>query len=1040
MYRFGSNENMTQKEFRQKIANYASLPRELPDNAINTMKQKGIYYNRNTKRFIRRNTAVTNAGTFKGRYKGYKLSGGVIYSLDVNENNTVVLDRIYHKQFIKQDFKGSSYNYFYSYIKQFFKDNFDMFRTPWMYVLHMKDNNGNDITRYMNGEGSKTFKQLFDWPFIRRFFLDSAKGSIFDVYDYVKITITKILNVTPEMIKQNFRQGVSHCVIEPIKNWASGKIASCKSESAKKKYKSILNKCTAYEVTYADGIPQDELQSFCSSINIDMSIYMPLGIGNKYGSNLLTVKTQKSLYGLKHFKYINTRINHVDILQVETNEDVTIKESSKMLEILEQIRKEGRVVPYRKVRNDIIRIHDTNKNYRLQSSYNLAVDEFEKLNNMGNWYLYEGEGGTATEKDTVEFIKKGLHYNCCIDINNTFINVDNSNYDNVRHIDMEKAYYNYRMSKYYDGFLHTASEFRVCDIPIDDAVVTAGMYMINNVCTDKCKKYVHLLAHIQNYVVYPHPEIKFFRDIGVTFNIIAGAYGTKRDIKMTENMKNKYDGIPNYSRWVGMQAPAEDNINYGFTVFDFDDSGEEVISNMAHAILSNGVAVKLSKNEYEKKITMKFKKQFIKTRRHITAYITAYQRIATIQQAMLMDRDDIIRICVDGIYFQDNGKYKNMKMISSFVDDHDRKGILAKNYISTYGNAVDSYITNGYDKSNIELITARYDSYVKFHEVSLLNGAGGCGKTYKVLSDMSHFNVVYLAHSKNLSADKYIEFKNSVRYSAPYQHLICGNNNLANMIKYRCNLLFCDEASTYGKNEIKKLMEVAYDMGIKIMFSGDIGFQIDPFTCESTAEERLALFEHIQNCDGINYRFKDDKIHDKCMREIRTVMTETKDDTDDEQVSIMLEFLRKNGYKTCTKDDVIKLHTIDDMILTTMHTFIHSDEYKIKNNEKFKHIKSASDIKVKGWNQLLPKYDKKKYRINKNSKGKDGMSMNNGQIIISDVQPDNSNETYAFTTHSVQGMSTKNKLFIDTRGMNCPKVLYTAVSRSTTRDNIYLVA
>ena len=66
-------------------------------------------------------------------------------------------------------------------------------------------------------------------------------------------------------------------------------------------------------------------------------------------------------------------------------------------------------------------------------------------------------------------------------------------------------------------------------------------------------------------------------------------------------------------------------------------------------------------------------------------------------------------------------------------------------------------------------------------------------------------------------------------------------------------------------------------------------------------------------------------------------------------------------------------------------------------------------------------------------------SHNNGQIIIADVQPDNSTETYAFTTHSVQGMSTKNKLFIDTRGMTDPKVLYTAVSRSTTRENIYLV-
>ena len=1012
------NKELTFKQFKDRVKKYVDSGKDLPLDVSNILSRTGVYYNKSTKRFNQISTVKYKTGLFKPKYKDFKINKGVLYNLNINDTNTFTLDRTHHAEHFP---KGKGADYFFTYIKNFFKTMFNkgFFSSPWVVIVSFDG----EIS-YINGEGGDPFNKLFIGRFIYPFFTGSINMCKFNIHDYVKITVTKLINITPEEIIQNFAQGVSHCVIQPIKNWAASKVDSCKSDSSKKKYKSIVNKCHNYADIYKEGIPQDDIQKICNDLNIDITVYMPLGIGTKHGSNLLSVNTQKSTYGLKHFKYVNTRIDHVDILQIDTNENVTISDNKQMIEILNNIRAEGRCVPYRKVNNDILRIHDINKTYRLTSEYNKVIEEFEKLNNMG--YIYEGEGGTKTEKDAVEFVKMGTHFNCCIDINNTYIDNETYNCDNVRHIDMEKAYYNYLLNSYYDGFLHTISEFRVCAVPIDDAIVTAGFYMIYNVDLTKCEKVIRTMNFIENHGIYVSPEIKFFRDIGVKFEIIAGVWGTKKNITMTEDMKHKMGGVPHYSRWVGSQAPSDSN--YMYTIFDFDDDNENIISNMAFKILKNGVSVKVVKNEYEKKISLKFKKQYLKTRRHITAYITAYQRIATVQQALLIEHDDIIRINVDGIYFQDNGKYKNMKMVSSFVDDHDRKGELAHIYISTEANAVESYISNGYTQENVEIVTARKDRYVKFHPVSLLIGPGGCGKTYRELNDLSHFNVVYLAHSKNLSSSKYTEFLNTVRYAAPYQHLTCGNIQLSNRIKFRCNLIFCDEASTYAKCDIIKLIEIADKMGVKIKFAGDIGFQIDPFTCSSSCEKRLSLFTHIENCEGINYRFRGDKEHDRCMKEIRTLMT------NGEQVKHLVDFLLKNEYKVCCKEDVIKKHTINDMILSTRHKYIHSNEYKIKNQEKFKDIKCRSDILVKGWNEILPKYELKKFRINKN-----GKYHSNGQIIISNMQPDNSTESYAFTIHSIQGMSTDNKLFIDMRGLIDPKVLYTAVSRSKTRDNIYLV-
>ena len=35
---------------------------------------------------------------------------------------------------------------------------------------------------------------------------------------------------------------------------------------------------------------------------------------------------------------------------------------------------------------------------------------------------------------------------------------------------------------------------------------------------------------------------------------------------------------------------------------------------------------------------------------HITAFITAYQRLNVLEQLLKIDYDNIIRVCVDGIY------------------------------------------------------------------------------------------------------------------------------------------------------------------------------------------------------------------------------------------------------------------------------------------------------------------------------------------------------------------------------------------------------
>jgi len=122
MYNYGKDSDLTLKEFQKKISTRAKNLSSLPENAINSLRSRGKYYNRNSGKFVSKNTVMNNKGIFKGKYKGYKLHNGVIYNLNINENNTVVLGRVYHMEKVQQ-LKGKGSEYFYTYIKQFFKNS-----------------------------------------------------------------------------------------------------------------------------------------------------------------------------------------------------------------------------------------------------------------------------------------------------------------------------------------------------------------------------------------------------------------------------------------------------------------------------------------------------------------------------------------------------------------------------------------------------------------------------------------------------------------------------------------------------------------------------------------------------------------------------------------------------------------------------------------------------------------------------------------------------------------------------------------------------
>jgi hypothetical protein len=114
------------------------------------------------------------------------------------------------------------------------------------------------------------------------------------------------------------------------------------------------------------------------------------------------------------------------------------------------------------------------------------------------------------------------------------------------------------------------------------------------------------------------------------------------------------------------------------------------------------------------------------------------------------------------------------------------------------------------------------------------------------------------------------------------------------------------------------------------------------------------------------------------------------------------------------KKNLIKYYDINDMILAS------TNEIKDKYTELFK-----------------GKFSSKKYYITSNNR-----HYSNGEIIISDnkINGVSSDERYCYTTHSIQGETAYNKIFIDINKMFDERMFYTALSRAMYLDQIYLLS
>ena len=111
----------------------------------------------------------------------------------------------------------------------------------------------------------------------------SSSVDIFEEHDHKgQVYIYKQNNnINSSKIKQYFRDGINHCMLNPIRLWAEEKVNNANSNTVTKRYNTILKRISNFETIYDKGVPEDAVSEICNSLQIDITIELPFSI-NKF--------------------------------------------------------------------------------------------------------------------------------------------------------------------------------------------------------------------------------------------------------------------------------------------------------------------------------------------------------------------------------------------------------------------------------------------------------------------------------------------------------------------------------------------------------------------------------------------------------------------------------------------------------------------------------------------------------------------------------------------------------------------------------------
>ena len=797
----------------------------------------------------------------------------------------------------------------------------------------------------------------------------------------------------------------------PIKEYFLDRVENSKTKQGKENYKRFYRYTLEFIDRFRNGVPEKFISEICEKLKIAIEIIQPF-------TNKKYLEVKSSTRNQKIFKFINTELNHVDVLTENRNSlfksnEPEIVSPQDLLKIQESLDYKNEMYIFKKNLYGLSSIRTLDKNYILENSFYEIVREFEDETGLRDLSI-----DALREPELQTFINDAVNFNGTIDFKDTthlrHISKNDEPPENLEHIDMIKAYSKFYESKYYQGF-SIISHFR----KLDKAEYN-GYYYIDSLdlthADEKFKKLNDKLNWFSSHNIYTLPELKALENYGGRYTISHGAVGTKDfDFRFNKDMLDRKeevlipDGaggfnkmkISYYAKYCGLMASLHSRDNF------YMKGNKQFLQT-----IQQDDDLEIYYSDYDNESRIGFNKKYMYNKKYITGQITAYQRLNMLEQLLKMDLDKIVRVCVDGIYYEKHN-YENLENIKN----HSDKVFTIKKEMTFQNHPHDKYLSNIVNETEAfdKLKDCKFKIPIKRDIVKFefCDGAGGTGKThYNLITDRGLINAVYVAPCHKLATEMHEKILKETGRSIPcivLNRLLEEPYKIQERYIYKWRHYLIDEASMISEGYKKELMETLPNA----IFMGDLDHQLKP----------------VIDINKLRKRFKDNIPNDY----LKQMTTKGFDKVREFKINYrfincpkltaLSEYLRSNkdksinynnlGLQTITLEELKKTYQKEDMILRFNNELKKDSKCKVNYTEIFKDIP--------------------KYKITANySKYK------NGEIIYEDLKGFNRELRHAFTTHSVQGITFENKIFIDITNFDY-RLFYTAISRARKINQLYII-
>lgn len=515
--------------------------------------------------------------------------------------------------------------------------------------------------------------------------------------DLSEVAVTNLFvlrssTISAQKIFQAFRDGISHCVFEPLLLKLESALSLAESKATIMRRKQQIKKLQNYRSIYDLGVPEDKMEEvakasgfkilICDTFNQELKCY------NNHGKSIVS--------------FTNTREHHLDVGHLTLNEKGTIVSLDEMKVLLAQAQNEWSINKKFYMIDDFKdgvcrKLYTLNGTFRLFDS---DSDHFEMMNKEIDLNKY---GFDALKNSTVNnFIKESRI------INSWNLSLNDAIPD--KQYDMPKAYTQFKKCHMYQGFLGVIHQWRSGNFSLDFIKEHIGIYRFT-ILSSSFEKYGLVCGSVY---VLPSVEILYFVSKGCSVLIDAGVWGSRMDFDFPDFMLED----KRYARWSGRLG-----MEHAFKTYTFPCTTDWA----GHLKCSYDKVY-----HWGSMASVKIPNKSIVTYHHILSFITSYLRIQMMEAIDSFKDGTVCNVVLDGLYFKGNAP----SSISWYKD----KTVEMKEQISSM---------EWYSPS---IVSVDWSSLV-YSSNTCLTGQGGSGKTFSVMTDTCYNNILFVTPQHVLGAD-----------------------------------------------------------------------------------------------------------------------------------------------------------------------------------------------------------------------------------------------------------------------------------------------